>query len=385
MPKANLTLLGVGLSLNAAGAKAALADECQLPEADINAACEALFDRKIPFILIKNVELAVAASHFGQLKALGFDCEVDILDDQETVGKSKSAVKRNCAVAAVCVLSVAIGSGYFFYTQKTTQPSPVVAEQNAQLPEIVKIAAATESTQFHQWRSRLDGINNLKRVLDQLSSNWLQARIINSAEEPLSRTVATNYATQLAIQQFDSAGQDSRTSEYHRKLDASLAAIDRLPASFDQFYATLELADVYQQLGRRSAAQSTFKLAKNFVSAGKLNKATDIVIAEVALAEHQHLYGRAKNRDAHLAAAAKVVDSGFETGTGKLKEWSIAYIARSEAKVGLFVKAHRRLRTISDQQIKDSAMVDISSYAVSDDNEPDLEILNATGLDFIVD
>jgi len=384
MPKANLTLLGVGLSLNAAGAKAALADECELPEADIDAACEALFDQKKPFILFKNVELAVAANHFGRLKALGFDCEVDILDSHDAVGEVNSAVKRKRVMAAVCVLSVAIGGGYFFYNQNLTQFLPKVAEQSGQLTEPVKIAAATESTQFHQWRSRLDGIDNLKRVLDQLTSNWLHARIINSAEDSLSHMVATNYATQLAIQQFESGSQDSRIPVYNQKLDASLAAIDELPTAFDQFYATLELADVYQQLRRHTAAQSTLERAESFVSAGKLHNATDIVIAEIALAEHQHLYGRSRTRDVHLAAAAAVAESGMDNSASNLQEWAIAYIARSEAKVGLFVKAHRRLRTITDQQIKDSAMVDISSHAISEDNEQDLELLNVSGSDFSI-
>ena len=73
MTKANLTLLGASLSLNADRAKSVLADECQLPETDIDAACKALFELKKPFTLYKDVELAVAANHFGQLQAHGFD------------------------------------------------------------------------------------------------------------------------------------------------------------------------------------------------------------------------------------------------------------------------------------------------------------------------
>ena len=127
------------------------------------------------------------------------------------------------------------------------------------------------------------------------------------------------------------------------------------------------------------------ELAQNLVGAEGLNQAAHVVIAEVALAEHQHLYGRDAYRDAHLAAAAAAADSGFEASPDNLQEWAIAYIARGEAKFGLFAKAHGSLRRISDEQIKDSAMIDISNYAASEDNEPTFEIRDATNGDISVD
>ena len=119
MPKANLTLLNASLALNSAGTKALLADECQqLSEADIDAACEALFERKEPFVLLKNVELAVAATQFGQLKALGFDCEIAVLDIQDANDSQDSeyfgtVYLREC----VCCLSLSV-AGIFSTVRK---------------------------------------------------------------------------------------------------------------------------------------------------------------------------------------------------------------------------------------------------------------------------
>ncbi len=387
MPKANLTLLGVGVSLNADGTKMVLASECQLPEADIDAACEALFVTKKPFKLFKNVELAVAASHFGRLKALGIDCEVEVLDDVAD-DKQKSTVPRNRLLAGVCVLSVALGGGYFLYSQKAEQISQIVSklssESSDDSPEKLEIAAALELTEFHQWRNRIDGIERLKYELDHLTSNQLQAYLISSVGDALARTVGTNYVSQLEIQQFDAAGDDSKIQEHRQKLEASLAEIKTDPATFDRFYATLDLAGVYQQIGIYNKARSTFDLAEDIVNTWGVNQAADIVIAEVALAEYQHIYGQTESRDGHLAAATSTADSGFEASPDNLKEWAIAYIARHEAKFGLFTKAHSRLRLISDKQITDSAMVDISNFAASENNEPEFELRDVKGQDFSV-
>jgi len=96
MPKANLTLLSASMALNAASTKSVLADECrQLSESDLDAACEALFERKEPYVLLKNVELAVAATHFGQFKALGLDCEIAVLDIEDGSDSNNSGVLRN--------------------------------------------------------------------------------------------------------------------------------------------------------------------------------------------------------------------------------------------------------------------------------------------------
>ena len=390
MTKANLTLLGASLSLNADRAKSALADECQLSATDIDAACKALFQLKQPFILFKEVELAVAANHFGKLQAHGFDCEVEVLENQDTNDSLKSRILGNRALAAVCVLSVAVGSGYFFYSQnqsqsqKTNQSSPVVASSNVQAPKPVTIAAATESTEFHQWRDRLDGIASLKHEINQVSSKRFQVKLIKSAKDPLARMVGTNYITQLAIQRLESPGQDSRIQELHQKLEVRLADLNTQPETLDRFYATLDLAVIYQRLQRPDTARSTFELAETLVESGGLSQAADIVIARVALADHLHQYGRTENRDVHLDAAAAIVSSGFETSPGSSQEWAIAYIARSEAKFGSFARAHSHLRSISDEHIADSVMIDISRYAASADNEPEFELIDATERDFSV-
>jgi len=383
MPQANLTLLHANLSLNSAGTKALLADECQqLPEADIDAACEALFERKEPFVLLKNVELAVAATHFGQLKALGLDCEIAVLDTQDANDSQDSRVLRNRLLAGVCLLSVAVGGGFFFLSQKTSILPTTIANQSAQLPETVKIGAATQSTEFHQWRNRVYGIESLKQELQQLNSNQIRNYFIEHTEDLMARTVGSNYVTQLEIQKLGS--QDPKIDEHQQKLENSLAAMGSNAASLDRFYATLELAVVYQQLQNQSAAQSTFELARNFVGAYGLNQAPDTVIAEVALAEHQHLYGSDKDRDAHLLAAATAA-SELETSSGNLHEWAIAYIARGEAKFGLFAKAHHRLRTISDEQIIASVMVDISNHAASENNESTFKLRDSGDRSFSVD
>jgi len=51
----------------------------------------------------------------------------------------------------------------------------------------------------------------------------------------------------------------------------------------------------------------------------------------------------------------------------------------------LFTKAHARLGTISDEQITDSTMADISSYAANADSESDVEISDVTERGFSVD
>ena len=383
MPKANLTLLSASMALNAASTKSVLADECrQLSESDLDAACEALFERKEPYVLLKNVELAVAATHFGQFKALGLDCEIAVLDIEDGSDSNNSGVLRKSVLAGVCVLSVAVGGGYYFHSQKTSQLSPTIAKQSAQVPETVEIAAATQATEFHQWRNRVDGIENLKQELQQLSSDQIRNYFIEHTEDPMARTVGSNYVAQLAIQKPGS--QNSIVTEHQQQLENSLTAMDHHPAILDRFYATLELAGVYQQLQNQRAAQSTFELARNFVGADGLNQAPEIVIAEVALAEHQHLYGTDKNRDAHLVAAATAA-SGIKTGTGNLHEWAVAYIARGEAKFGLFAKAHRRLRTISDEQIVNSVMVDISNYAAKNNNESTVKVVDPADHGFSID
>jgi len=373
MPKANLNLLGASLSLSADRVKAVLAAECQLPESDIDAACAALFEQKKTFVLFKDVELAVAANHFGRLKPLGIDCEVEVLNIGDSDDASNSNVLRTRALAAVCVLSVAVG-GYFFYNHKTNQ---VVANQTVQLPKTEKVAVNAEFTEFHHWRNRLDEIENLKQALDQVTTNRQQAELIASTEDLFVRTVSENYVTQQAIQRLDQSSKASSVLAHRQTLEASLAAINNQPASLDRFYVTLDLAGVYQQLQYQHAAQSAFELAENMIEG--LNQTSDIVIAEVALAEYQHLYGQKEYRDTHFTAAAAAAISGYDATSGNLQEWAIAYIARCEAKLGLFAQAHRSLRTISNEQITDSAMVDISRYAASNNNEPEFEILEITG------
>ena len=68
-----------------------------------------------------------------------------------------------------------------------------------------------------------------------------------------------------------------------------------------------------------------------------------------------------------------------------MHEWAIAYIARVEAKFGLFAKAHHRLRTISDEQIIDSVMVDISNHAASENNESTFKLRDSGDRSFSVD
>jgi len=199
----------------------------------------------------------------------------------------------------------------------------------------------------------------------------------------MARTVGSNYVTQLAIQSLGS--QDTKIREHQQQLEDSLAAMNNQPATLDRFYATLELAAVYQQLQNQYAAQSTFELAENFVGTVGLNQAQDIVIAEIALAEYQHLYGRDTSRDVHITAAATAA-SELESSPGNLHEWAVAYIAQGEAKFGLFASAHHRLRAISDEKIVASVMVDISNRAAaSKDNESTLKLPNPTDRNFSVD
>ena len=386
MPQANLTLLSASLALDSAGAKTLLAEELrQLSEPDIDAACEALFKRKESCVLLENVELAVAATHFGQLKALGFDCEIAVLDDLDAQDARGSKALRNGILAGMCVLSVAVGGGYFLYSQNTSQVSPVIATRSAQLPETLKIGAArsgaaqsgaaqseaTQQTEFEQWHNRVLGIESLKRELQQLGSDQIRNYFIAHTEDLLARTVGSNYVTQLAIQELGSG--DPKIVEHRQQLENNLAAMSKHAAALDRFYATLELADVYQQLNNQSAARSTFELARNFVGGNGLDQAPDLVIAEVALAEHKHLYGSDADRDAHLAAATTAA-SALDTGSGNLHEWAVAYIARGEAKLGLFSNAHRRLRTISDEKIIARVMIDVSNHAASDKNESNVKV-----------
>jgi len=379
MPKANLTLIGASLSLNAESAKSILASECQLSDADLDAACNALFELKEPFVLCKEVELAVAANHFGQLKERGIDCEVEVLSLQDADDNSNTGLIRNCALAAVCVLS--LGAGYFFYSQKSDQQLPIVAEHFSKPDNTVEIAAQTELTEFHRWRDRLNGIESLKRKIDRIPTKQYTDEFIASLEDPLIRTIGVNYVTQRSIQKLDSGIQYSQIAEHHKDLEASVATINSYPATLDRFYAKLDLAGVYQQLRKYSAAQSTYRLALDLVSDGEMNRPEDIVIAEVALAEHQHLHGQTDDRDAHLAAATAAV-TRFDEGSDDLREWALAYIARGEAKFGLFTKAHGRLKSISDEQIKDSAMIDISRYAASINHVPDFELPDLTSREY---
>jgi len=369
MPKANLTLVGANLSLNADSAKTALATEFQLSEAQVNAACDALFKTKAPFILWEHVELAVAAGHFGRLKSLGIDSEVEVLSVQDTADAPNNGITTKYVGVTVCALAVAISGGYYFYNQKNNQLLPhepaIVAEHSAQPPNTAKVAEAIESTQFHQWRSRVDRIKTLKRGLHRLNHSRDQAKLLASFEDPLARIVGTNCLTQLTIQRVHNGRLAARIPEHHQQLENSLADINMLSVALDQFYATLELAGVYQQLQIDSAAQSTLQLAKNLVESEAVKHPADIVIANVALAEYHHLYGKDEYRDGHFNAATAIVDSGFENDSENLQEWAIAYIARGEAKLGFFARAHRRLRTISDERITDIAMIDISSYAAS--------------------
>ena len=381
MPKANLTLIGASLSLNAETLRAALMSECELSETDLDAACKALFELKVPYVACKDVELAVAANHFARLKALGIDCEVEVLAPSDTDDSSTSNVLRNCVFAAVCVLCA--GGGYFLYGQKANQQLPVVEEYNAQPQstiEIAVIAVETELTEFQRWLSRLNRIEKLKREVDRMPGERFKAELIASVDDPLVRIVGTNYVTQSAIQTHESVDQNSQIAKYQKTLEASAAIIDNLPAP-DQFHASLYLASVYQQLGQHNAAQSAFRLAENLVPEDELNQRAQIVIAEVALAEYQHLYGRPDYRDMHLDAATAAAN-GLE---GNLQEWANAYIARGEAKLGMFMKSHLRLKTIRDKKIVDAVMVDISSYAARKSNEPSFEIPDLTSRDFPLD
>lgn len=382
MPKANLTLIGASLSLTAETAKTVLVEECQLSEEELDAACEALFELKEPFILCKNVELAVAANHFGQLKALGIDCEVEVLDLQDSDDGAKTRLIRNCVLGAAGVLAVAVGTGYFFYSQKDDQSSSTVAEQQPPLPFTVKIAE--EVTDFNRWQNRLNSIESLKRRLDRIPNDWFKDELIESVEDPVARTVVANYATQQAIEKHASGSQNAQIIEQRKKLEASASALDIYPTTLDQFYVTLDLAGVYHRLRQHSEAKSILTRAENFVANNVLNQPADIIIAQVALAEHQHLIGRTDSRDAHLVTATAAT-SGFDDGSEKLREGAIAYIALGEAKFGLFARAHGRLKTISDEKVVDSVMTDISRYAASKNNEPSFELPDLTSREYSAD
>lgn len=375
MPKANLTLIGASLSLNAETARTALASECELSETELDAACKSLFELKEPYIVCKEAELAVVANHFARLKALGIDCEVEVLALGDTDDSSGSNVLRNCIVAAACV--VCAGGGYFLHSQKTNQQSLIFEQYNAQSPSSIKTALETELTEFQRWLNRLNRIESLKRQLDRIPSDWYKAELIASMEDPLVRIVTANYVTQSAIQTHES-GRDSQIAQHQKTLEASAAIIDSYPAPLDRFYASLDLAGVYQQLRQHNAAQSAFRLAENLVPEDEFSQRAQIVIAEVALAEYQHLYGRVDYRDVHLDAAMAAAN-----GLGDdMQEWAQAYIARGEAKFGMFAKAHSRLKTITDEKIVDVVMDDISRYAAGQNNEPVFEFPDLTSRDF---
>jgi len=292
------------------------------------------------------------------------------------------------------------GTDYNFAAEEeTTAPGVVEAakavENEAQTQTSgvsVEEQPLIDSTEFSHWRKRLAEVEKLKHQLDELDAEQnmsaTMSGLITSTEDPLVKIIGEHYLAQLHLQKPDTISPENAQAEYAKRLTTSSAAMSSLSLSPDRLYAALNLAHTYELLGNLEEAKKTYRLAETYaLDTIEMGDGADIVFAEVTIAEHQMSKGRITKADAHFAAAVAAAETiePDESGENTMQSWAIAYIVRSESKLGQFANAHDHLEIISDEKIKEIVMGDIATYAHEIDTDPGMDSLDANERDFADD
>lgn len=328
------------------------------------------------------------------------------VDEREEGEVSKVTIvdkksNRVTYMAAAGVLVATLGGGYLAYSLKESSDQSeydfTVAEEIVSSDTLAQAVDGksvvpeeaepfVERTEFSQWRGRLDDIDRLKYQLDSLNSNVgmssTMSGLVTAADDPLVRVIGEQYNAQLLLQKQDSLSEES--VDYEKMLSKNSQVLNNLLTGSDRLYAALNLGQTYEDLGMRARAETAFQQAETFATDISTDgHGADRVIAEVIVAEHQIKRGHVDMADAHYAAAieaAELIEPDADMATDPdIREWAVAFVARSEAKFGSFAKAHERIENINNEQIKELVMTDFS--LIADNMDPDLEIDSLDSLD----
>ena len=316
-----------------------------------------------------------------------------------TIVDKKSNRVVYMAVAGVLVAT--LGGGYVAYSMKQsseqteydfavaeeTISSEVLAETSGGNAEVVEeVAPFVEESVFSQWRGRLAEVDRLKYQLDSLNStvgmSSTMSGLVTGSEDPLVRIIGEQYNAQLLLQKQDSLGEEPIV--YENTLDKNSLVLSNLLSGSDRLYAALNLGQTYQELGMMAKAEEVFQQAETYaLDISTDGQGSEVVIAEVIAAEHQIKQGHVEMADSHYAAAieaAGLIVPDLESDPD-IREWAVAFVARSEAKLGSFASAHERVESINNDEIKELLMNDFSAIADNMDTDQSLEMDSIDSMD----
>ncbi len=219
------------------------------------------------------------------------------------------------------------------------------AQQNAE-------AVIVEKTVFEKQLQRQRGLkrfgNHLRRLHEEdmlLSA----AGLINGKEDSRDRIYGN-------LEMIKLEGFNLGTA---KKLVDTRTAIDELDRDVDRIDALLHQADVYRQFELPEEAADAYDEASRIAFEGT-GSVEEKILAEITIAEHQLKHGDPESaRERYELAKVQAT----EHGQSKLADGAFAYIARSQAVQGLLDDASTTNELISNAEIRDKSLVQISTYA----------------------
>jgi len=342
--------------------------------------------------------------------------------DEGTITKvevvEKTGNTRTMAVAAVALIAVVGGAlttkAVLKKYNEKDQYQFAEIEEEVVTPEVVpsdvQLAAARTSQQaiakekadplveigtFRNWNSQMSRIKKLTHQLHTLNDatgmTSTMDGLVSQQHDPFVRVIADQQLSKIRLQTIANAVSDEANVEsegpnaeasvkYNNLLQNSTAQIEALPSTLEKMYATLHLGAVYEDIGQLESATGAYLLAKEFaIEIKDTQNPVDTVLVEVMAAEHFEARG-VSTRSAHhyseALAASETIDS-----TASEAPWAMPFIARSQARAGLFADAYETMDAIPNEEIQGLVMSDITRYASDEEMKqfgPDETTMTAT-------
>jgi len=427
MSKVSLTLVGVKANAVEKETKKALSELYSMPEYHFEIHCRHLFELKEPYQLIKQIDAGEAELHREKLEQMGIVCEVAALsgsgglsvfpvdaketDDtspcsarEHTVGRSHDEDENPPTVvedkgknkilymAAACTFFAAIGGGYFVHSLSQASleeevdfsiadsATPSVEETTGQPQTLatVKNTAAAGATPYSVWQDRMASIDELKNQLGVLNETAglasAMSDLLANTEYPMDRIVGNHHVVKLKFEKQRSAvrsdNQDSSSLELQNELDNSLLLIAALPSAVERLCALLDLGKTLESLNLSDKAGVAYRQAeKAALDVMNSKDPSQVVLGEVIAAEHlvdREQYGKGRVHYASAIDAARLDELNSYR--------AMAFVVRSQARVGMFADAYALVDEIQDEQIKTVAMDGIAR--ISDQLEFDPQFMS---------
>jgi len=285
---------------------------------------------------------------------------------------------------------------YQFATVEETVTDEVAATVTSAKQAELQLAAARpakevdlliETGTFRDWNAQISRIKKITHQLHTLDEATGMAStmdgLVSQEQDPIVRLIADQQLSKIRLKAYtDGTGtiDDETAQKYNDTLQNNEALIEALPNSLDKMYATLNLGSVYEDIGQTESAANAYRRAKQYaIEVKDQQNQVDAVLVEVMAAEHFEARGVSSRSTLHYEAA--LAASETIDGTTSEARWAMPFIARSQARAGMFADAYETMDAIPNPEIQGLVMRDITRYASDNDMKsfgPDQTEMTAT-------